>query len=351
MAGAAILKRILGATVLLAIAVAAVVFGLRAIDVARMEAPIAGLEEPRTVVVTPGSSLTAVARQLAAAGLLEHPGSWIRYARRAGLSTRLQAGEYVIEPGSSPAGVLSHMVEGDVLLHTLTLPEGWTVMQALAAIQRHEAVEVRLPEPTLETVAEAIGLAGASPEGRIFPDTYRFARGTTDIDLLRRGREKLERELTDAWASRAADVPLKTPDEALILASIIEKETGIAEERPIIAGVFANRLRRGMRLQTDPTVIYGMGEAFDGNLRRADLTRDTPWNTYTRAGLPPTPIAIVGREALLAAVQPAQTGALFFVATGRGDGRHYFARTLDEHNDNVARYIAAVRGAARDGGS
>jgi UPF0755 protein len=182
----------------------------------------------------------------------------------------------------------------------------------------------------------------------LFPDTYRFPRGTRDIDLLRQSHQRLLQEVEAAWAEREPDTPLESDYEALILASIVEKETGIAEERPVIAGVFVNRLRRGMRLQTDPTVIYGLGDEFDGDLRRRDLQRDTPYNTYTRAGLPPTPIALSGRDALRAAVAPASTDALYFVATGLGDGRHRFARTLAEHNDNVARYIAAVRGAARE---
>jgi UPF0755 protein len=197
---------------------------------------------------------------------------------------------------------------------------------------------------------DALGLGERGVEGMLFPDTYRFPRGTSDVDLLRQAHDRLEQELAAAWQSRLDDLPIATAYEALILASIIEKETGAADERPLIAGVFVNRLRLGMKLQTDPTVIYGMGEAFDGNLRRADLARDTPYNTYTRAGLPPTPIALPGRESLRAAVAPADTEALYFVATGRRDGRHLFARTLAEHNDNVARYIAAVRGGARGQG-
>jgi len=320
---------------------------LERIDERHLDTPIAGLSGPRSVVIQPGSSLTAAARTLATAGLLDHPGSWIRQARREDAAGRIRAGEYRVAPGATPRDLLEMLVEGRVQLHSITLPEGWTFRQALDEITAHPAVTVTLADVPGEQVMAALGLAGRNPEGMFFPDTYLFARGTADLELLRQASERLQRELDLAWADRVADLPISSAYEALILASIVEKETGIADERPIIAGVFVNRLRRGMRLQTDPTVIYGLGDSFDGNLRRADLTRDTPYNTYTRSGLPPTPIALVGREALRAAVRPAETEALYFVATGRGDGRHLFARTLAEHNGNVARYIATLRGAGR----
>lgn len=186
------------------------------------------------------------------------------------------------------------------------------------------------------TLMQALGRAGVAPEGRFFPDTYTYAKGSSDLAVLRRALHAMDRRLADVWALRSADTPLKTPDEALILASIVEKETGRAADRAQIAGVFSNRLRIGMLLQTDPTVIYGLGEKFDGNLRRRDLQTDTPWNTYTRAGLPPTPIAMPGKAALMAAVQPGQTKALYFVA--RGDGTSHFSASLDEHNRAVNRY-------------
>jgi UPF0755 protein len=191
---------------------------------------------------------------------------------------------------------------------------------------------------------QRIGLGDRHPEGQFFPDTYRFRRGTTDRELLLLAHARLERELAAAWQRRAANLPIDTPYEALILASIVEKETGAPDERPLIAGVFTNRLRLGMRLQTDPSVIYGLGKTFDGNLRRRDLLADTAYNSYTRIGLPPTPIALPGRAALEAAVRPAATGALYFVATGRGDGRHFFAETLLAHNVNVSRHLANLRG-------
>ncbi len=317
-------------------------------DSAQLAVSIAGLDAPRTFAVAPGSSLRRVASALARDGLLERPSSWVREARRENLAGRIRAGEYRFEPGSTPRQLLDMMVEGRVLLHAVTVPEGWTYRQALEAVQAHPAVQVELRDATHQTLRNSIGFEPASPEGLFFPDTYRFQRGTTDIEILRLAQQRMQAELAAAWQERAAGLPLAGPYEALVLASLIEKETGRPDERALIGGVFINRLRLDMRLQTDPTVIYGMGDLFDGNLRRADLLRDTPYNTYTRAGLPPTPIALPGREALYAAVRPAATDALYFVATGLGDGRHRFAPNLRQHNDNVARYIAAVRGAARE---
>lgn len=189
----------------------------------------------------------------------------------------------------------------------------------------------------------ALGAPGVHPEGQFFPDTYWFPRGTSDLEILRIARERMQRELQAAWDARDPDLPLATPYEALILASIIEKETALEAERPIVAGVFVERLRRGMRLQTDPTVIYGMLDRYDGNIRKADLLRDTPYNTYTRAGLPPTPIAMPGLGSLRAATRPQVTGALFFVATGEPDGSHYFSKTLAEHEAAVQRYLRKLR--------
>ena len=317
-------------------------------DAAQLELPIAGLETPRSFMVASGASLRGVAAALAREGLLDAPSSWVREARRQQLAGRIRAGEYRIRPGSTPRQLLEMMVEGRVLLHAVTVPEGWTFRQALAAVQAHPAVTVTMHEASRESIGAGVGFAPQDPEGQFFPDTYRFARGATDLEIMRLAYARMQAELAAAWQDRDQDLPLAGPYEALVLASLIEKETGAAEERPLIGGVFVNRLRRGMRLQTDPTVIYGMGEAFDGNLRRADLLRDTPYNTYTRGGLPPTPIALPGRDALRAAVRPARTDALYFVATGLGDGRHRFATSLSQHNDNVARYIAAVRGAARE---
>jgi UPF0755 protein len=308
-----------------------------------LQGPIAGLVEPTVFEVPRGASLTSVARRLEQAGLMERPGSWLRHANREGLSTRLKAGEYRLQPGTSPAMLLDQFVAGDVILHAVTLPEGWTFRQALAAIQSHPQVTAELKGLDDAAILARLGLRDAHPEGLFFPDTYRFPRGTSDREIMRQAHARLESELAAAWSRRATDLPLETPYEALILASLVEKETGAADERPQIAGVFVNRLRKGMRLQTDPSVIYGLGAGFDGNLRRRDLEGDTAYNTYTRSGLPPTPIALAGRAALEAAVRPSTTDALYFVATGLGDGRHMFADTLAAHNANVSRHIANLR--------
>ncbi len=328
----------------LAIAAAAAAwFGWRQHEQDWLQQPIAGLQQAVVFEVPAGASLTGVADALRARGILDNPGTWVRYARRTGAATRIQTGEYELLPGTTPAALLDKLVAGDVLLHALTIPEGWTARQALAAIQSHPQVTVELAGLTDRQWMARIGLADQHPEGQFFPDTYRFPRGTSDRELLVQAHGRLQRELEAAWQRRAADLPLATPYEALILASVVEKETAAADERGLIAGVFVNRLRRGMRLQTDPTVIYGLGEKFDGNLRKPDLLADTPYNTYTRFGLPPTPIALVGRAALEAAVRPAKTDVLYFVATGMGDGRHFFAQSYVAHQANVARHLSNLR--------
>lgn len=329
---------------MLAVLAIAMWLGWRQYERQWLDEPIAALHEPVTFEVVPGASLAAVAKDLENRGLMERTGAWVRLAKRTGGATRIQAGEYRIVPGTSPAALLAQLVAGDVVLHTVTLLEGWNFRQGLAAIQAHPQVTTELRGLRDAELMARIGVSDGRPEGQFFPDTYRFPRGTSDRELLRQAHARMDRELQAAWNRRASELPFDSPYEALILASLIEKETGAAEERPLIAGVFVNRLRIGMRLQTDPTVIYGLGEKFDGNLRRRDLLNDTPYNTYTRAGLPPTPIALPGRAALAAAVQPAATDALYFVATGRGDGRHYFATTLVAHNANVSRHLSNLRG-------
>lgn len=320
---------------------------LRQYEEAWLARPLAALQQPVVFEVPAGASLTAVAGSLARAGWLDRSWIWIRHAKRTGAATRIKAGEYQLLPGTTPAQLLRQFTAGQVLLHTLIIPEGWTFRQALAAMRAHPVVIHELSELPQPELMARLGLADRHPEGLFFPDTYRFPRGTTDRELLRQAHERLEHELETAWGRRLPGLPLATSYEALILASLVEKETGAPEERPLIAGVFINRLRKGMRLQTDPSVIYGLGAAFDGNLRRRDLASDTPYNSYARAGLPPTPIALVGREALAAAMRPAPTDALYFVATGRGDGRHFFAGSLAAHNANVSRHLANLR---RSGG-
>ena len=214
--------------------------------------------------------------------------------------------------------------------------DGWTFKQMRAALDAHEAIKHDTQGMSNEALARKLGIPDALPEGWFFPETYHFSRGATDLSILRRAHKLMQTHLNAQWAKRAGDLPLATPYEALILASIVEKETGKAADRAVVASVFVNRLRINMRLQTDPTVIYGMGEAFDGNLRRRDLQADTPWNTYTRGGLPPTPIAMPGLASLQAALNPAASKMLYFVA--RGDGSSQFSRTLDEHNNAVNRY-------------
>jgi len=319
-------------------------FGWRQYERHWLFAPIATLNAPVTFDVPQGASLRAVAGALQKQGLMERPRTWLWHATAEGLATKIQAGEYRLVPGTSPSMLLDQFVAGDVVLHAVTLPEGWTFRQGLAAIQAHPQVTVELRGMTDAALLARLGLQDKDPEGLFFPDTYRFPRGTSDRELLMQAHARLDRELQAAWEKRDEGLPFATPYEALILASLVEKETAAADERPLIAGVFVNRLRKGMRLQTDPTVIYGLGEKFDGNLRRRDLVNDTPYNTYTRAGLPPTPIALPGRAALEAAVRPAHTDALYFVATGLGDGRHFFAGSLVAHNSNVSRHLANLRG-------
>jgi UPF0755 protein len=286
--------------------------------------------------VRKGASLAAVARDLEAQGVIDDARYLNWYGRYTGQANKIRAGEYLLTEDLVPDSLLALMVSGKSIDYSLTLLEGWNIRQVRAAVMAHEALTQTLEGVDDATLMDRLGRPGVHPEGRFFPDTYKFNRGTTDLDFLRRAMEKMDQELEAAWAARAESIPLSTPEEALILASIVEKETGQAFERPEIAGVFARRLRKGMKLQTDPTVIYGMGERFNGNIRRKDLREDTPYNTYVHAGLPPTPICMPGREALDAAVNPAPGKTLFFVS--RGDGTHAFSESLNQHNAAVRKY-------------
>jgi len=314
-----------------------------------LDGPVSVPEDGVAFEIPPGAPFARVSARLAEEGIISHPALLRLYARVTGKAGSVHAGEYFIEPGTTLAELLQQFTRGDVLLYSFTIVEGWNQWDLLRALHAHPQIDAQMTAEDWPALLEELGAETRHPEGLFLPETYHFPRNTSDRTVLKQAYQLMQAVLSEEWPARDPDTPVATPYEALILASIVEKETGIAEERPVIAGVFTNRLRRGMRLQTDPTVIYGLGEDFDGNLRRRDLQRDTPYNTYTRSGLPPTPIALVGRDALRAAVAPARTDALYFVATGLGDGRHRFARTLAEHNDNVARYIAAVRGAAREG--
>lgn len=287
--------------------------------------------------IEPGTPASGVAEVIVASGadvpaVLLH--AWFRFS---GQGRLIKAGSYELAPGTTPQKLLSMLVRGDQALKSVTLVEGWTFNQVRAALQKAEQLSPDTLNLAPEAIMEKLGKPGVHPEGRFFPDTYTYAKGSSDLAVLKRAARAMDKRLDAAWSLRSPDTPLKTPDEALILASIVEKETGKPSDRPQIGGVFTNRLRLGMLLQTDPTVIYGLGSKFDGNLRKRDLLADTPYNTYTRAGLPPTPIAMPGRAALLAAVQPAPTKAIYFVA--RGDGSSQFSSSLDEHNRAVNKYI------------
>lgn len=287
--------------------------------------------------IEPGTPASGVAEVIVTSGadvpaLFLH--AWFRFSGQARL---IKAGSYELVPGTTPRKLLSMLVRGEEALKSVTLVEGWTFNQVRAALQKAEQLSPDTLGMAPEAIMEKLGKPGVYPEGRFFPDTYTYAKGSSDLAVLKRAARAMDKRLDAAWALRSPDTPLKTQDEALILASIVEKETGKPSDRSQIGGVFTNRLRLGMLLQTDPTVIYGLGDRFDGNLRKRDLLADTPYNTYTRAGLPPTPIAMPGRAALLAAVQPAPTKAIYFVA--RGDGSSHFSSSLDEHNRAVNKYI------------
>ncbi len=291
--------------------------------------------------IEPGTTPKAIAQAVVDAGADASPELLYAWFRVSGQSRLMRAGSYEITPGTSPARLLSMLVRGEESLRMVTLVEGWNWRQVRQALAKAEHLKPDSGTVDDDTLMAQLGLPGVAPEGRFYPDTYSYAKGASDLAVLKRAAKAMDKHLQQVWAVRQPGVSVKSPDEALILASIVEKETGKGADRPMISGVFNNRLRIGMRLQTDPTVIYGLGEAFDGNLRRVHLTTDTPWNTYTRAGLPPTPIAMPGKAALLAAVQPAKTPALYFVA--KGDGSSHFSATLDEHNRAVNRYQRGIK--------
>lgn len=294
------------------------------------------LEQEQSLVVQPGQSPSQLLSELERQGLIKGV-LWLRMGWRANQTVpAVQVGEYALEPGLTLAGLLHKWQTGDLVRYRITLIEGWSfakVRQALAANEVLEQQTVELDDVSLMKLLER---EGQHPEGRFYPDTYQFNRGQSDLDILRQANRRLEEVLDQEWQQRAPDLPYKDPYEALIMASIVEKETGMASERADIAGVFVRRLNIGMLLQTDPTVIYGMGDSYKGRITRADLRKPTPYNTYVISGLPPTPIALAGREAIHAALQPADGDSLYFVA--RGDGSHSFSRTLNEHNRAVRQY-------------
>jgi UPF0755 protein len=320
----------------LAIVVLIAALGLGYSSYAWLNGPLQLTSDSVDLSVEPGASPREVALQVQQAGVMVNPTLLYWWFRLSGQARSIKAGNYELERDSSPQSILSKLVRGEEALRSVTLVEGWNLQQVRDALKKAEQLKPLTALMSPEELMQNIGKPGVPAEGRFFPDTYTYAKGSTDLAVLQRAARAMDRKLAAAWAQRSPQTPLKSADEALTLASIVEKETGRASDRPEIAAVFSNRLRIGMRLQTDPTVIYGLGPKFDGNLRRADLLADTPWNTYVRGGLPPTPIAMPGTGALLAAVQPANSKALYFVA--RGDGSSQFSVTLDEHNRAVNKY-------------
>ena len=294
--------------------------------------------------VVPGETLRGVLADLAAAGAIEQPRVVEWWARVSDRAPRVRVGRYEIPANASPQDILRQLDEGRVLLEAITVIEGTRYADLRRALALHPGVRQTLQGVEDTELMQRLGSPGTHPEGRFFPDTYRFAHGTADIDILRLAHRRMQERLAAAWAARAANLPLRSPDDTLTLASIVEKESALAQERPRVAGVFVQRLRLGMRLQSDPTIIYGLGEQYDGDIRDRDLVTDNPYNSYTRKGLPPTPIALPGEAALRATVQPLETGELFFVATGLPDGSHTFSRTYDEHRAAVRLMLERQRG-------
>jgi UPF0755 protein len=293
------------------------------------------------VVLPAGSSARSVAQAVAGAGIQAPsglpPSALYWYFRLSGKAGALKAGSYEVEQGDTPRSLLAKLISGQQALDSVTIVEGWNIRQVRAALAEAEHLKPDTKALSNEALMAKLGKPGVHPEGRFYPDTYSYAKGSSDLVVLQAASKALDKQLAAAWEERQPNLPIKTPEQALILASIIEKETGKPSDRPDIGGVFNNRLRIGMLLQTDPAVIYGMGDSYKGNIGKKGLQTDTPYNTYTRAGLPPTPISMPGKAALLAAVQPAQTKALYFVA--RGDGTSQFSATLSEHNNAVNKYI------------
>ena len=287
--------------------------------------------------VKKGMTLTGIARKLSQEGIIEKPKYLVLLGRELKLDASIKTGEFELQPGLLPAELLALLNKGKVIQHSLTIIEGQRFRELLASLWANADIENTLQGLSDEQIMAALEHPEEKPEGRFLADTYYFTRGTSDRELLHRAYDAMQQYLQKAWSEKSDDLPLKSPYEALILASIIEKETAIADERPRISGVFVRRLKKGMRLETDPTVIYGLGDAYDGDIRYKDLRTDTPYNTYTRKGLPPTPIATTGREAIDAALHPTDEETLFFVA--EGGGRHYFSKTYAEHKKAVKRYL------------
>jgi UPF0755 protein len=329
----------------------ALVFGTALLGLVRinefLDTPLSVAETGELFEIRPGASFAEVSSTLATRGIVSD-GTWLRwYARWTEQASAVHAGEYLIKAGTTPRTLLEQVTSGVLQQYAFTIVEGWNHREMLAALQRHEQINVSMSSDDWPELLGELGAETNSPEGLFLPETYHFPRGTTDKAVLAQAHRMMHSVLDQEWAARSADAVVRSPYEALILASIIEKETGRADERARISGVFTRRLKKRMRLQTDPTVIYGIGAAFNGNLTRRDLQTDTPYNTYTRGGLPPTPIAMPGRAAIHAALNPAPGETLFFVATGLGDGSHEFSVTSEEHEQAVQRYLRRLKNPGR----
>jgi len=301
-----------------------------------MHQPLQLAAQTIDVDIEPGTLPRGVAQTVVDAGVRANPDLLYWFFRLSGKARQIKAGSYEIETGVTPQRLLAKLARGEESLRAVTLVEGWNIRQVRAALAKEDALRHDTAAMDDAALMVQLGRPGVHPEGRFFPDTYTYSKNSSDLALLRRAMRAMDKRLQAAWEQRTPKAAARSPDEALILASIVEKETGKGADRPLVSAVFNNRLRQNIPLQTDPTVIYGMGTAFNGNLRKVDLLTDTPWNTYTRSGLPPTPIAMPGKASLLAAVQPADSKALYFVA--RGDGSSHFSETLDEHNRAVNKY-------------
>jgi UPF0755 protein len=316
---------------------------------AYLTSPVQALEEPMLFDVAPGASLSGVAYSLNQRGVLPRPYLFIGWGRFTGQAALLKAGEYELQPGASPKSLLDLFVAGTVKMYPVIILEGWTIRDVRNALAASPELKPAMNSLSAAEIRTALGIEVSHLEGQFYPETYLVPRGTTDLSVLSQAAELMRLELEVAWDERVKGLPLKNPYELLILASIVERETALDSERSKVAGVFIRRLNKRMKLQTDPTVIYGLDESYDGNLTRKHLQTDTPYNTYTRRGLPPTPIGMPSAASLRAAAHPDDGDALFFVATGESDGSHVFSRTLDEHNAAVAAYIAKLRQQRRTG--
>jgi UPF0755 protein len=330
--GGAVARTVTALVVLSLVVVAAAGIWLIRFAVTPVELP----EEGRLFDIERGLGVSQVARQLHSDGIVENANAFIALVRVLGKSSDMKAGSYEVSGTITPLRLVEKLTRGEFTIGQIRFIEGWTFRQVREVLDQHPALLHQTKGWTALEILEALGAKETHPEGLFFPDTYHFSAGTSDLTILRQAYDKMHATLDASWETRADHLPVKGKYQALILASIVEKETGDPSERKMVAAVFVNRLRKRMRLQTDPTVIYGLGEKFDGNLRKRDLLADQPYNTYTRYGLPPTPIAMPGEAAIEATLQPADTRALYFVA--KGDGTHYFSNSLTEHNQAVNRY-------------